>query len=72
MHWQIGPLPLAGLAAAAVFVVLWVVFTLIVTWIADRFGPNHPVPDLRLRLGPTIAGVVLAAGLLFVVTWLSR
>jgi hypothetical protein len=71
MIWHIGTLPLAGLPAAVVFFVLWVVFTLIVTWIADRFGPEPPVPDIRLRLGPAIAGVVLAAGFLFVVTWLS-
>ena len=72
MHWQIGPLPLAGLPATGVFFALWAVFTLIVRWVTDRFGPEHPVPDLRLRLGPAIAGVVLAAGFLFVATLLSR
>ena len=70
--WHIGPVPVAGLPATALFFVLWAVFTLIATWIGDWFGPEPPVPDIRLRLGPPIAGVVLAAGLLFVVTLLSR
>ena len=72
MHLQLGPLPLAGLPATLVFLVLCGIFTVLASWIADRVGPEHPVPDLRLRVLPILVGIVLAVGTSIVVTLLSR